>query len=343
MRSRRVVLAVLALLMVGGVAYVAQNLEPSGVKMGAAAERFLNLLNEEQKQRATFGFADQERFNWHFVPLQDEQRKSTRKGLPLEAMNAEQRNAALELLRSATSLEGFRRATTIMSLESILRDLEKNGAMVRNPDWYFFSVFGKPGNGRWAWRVEGHHLSLNFTVEDGKVVSATPLFMGANPATVKEGPRKGLRTLAAAQDGARDLFRSLTEDQRQQARIAQHFPEIKARNQLPEVGEPVGLAASKLTEKQRGLLFDLLRAYTSSMPADVAEAEMKGIQEAGLDAIHFAWSGSPEEGQQHTYRVQGPTFVAEFLNVQEDSAKNPANHIHTCWRSRKNDFGLVSK
>jgi hypothetical protein len=79
------------------------------------------------------------------------------------------------------------------------------------------------------------------------------------------------------------------------------------------------------------------------MPTDVAEAEMKAIQEPGLDGIHFAWSGSAEEGQEHTYRVHGPTFVAEFLNVQADSAKNPANHIHACWRSLKNDFGLAAK
>src|SRR5262249_32433846 len=152
--------------------------------------------------------------NWHFIPLQDQEKKSTRKGLPLAEMNADQRKAALDLLKAGTSPGGDKKATTIMSLEAILKELEKGGAMVRNPDWYFFSIFGKPSNsGRWGWRVEGHHLALNFVVDGGKVVSSTPAFFGANPAKVKGGPRDGLRTLPEAEDLARDLFNSLDGDQ----------------------------------------------------------------------------------------------------------------------------------
>jgi hypothetical protein len=180
-------------------------------------------------------------------------------------------------------------------------------------------------------------------VDNGKVVSATPAFMGANPAYVHEGPRKGLRTLAAAEDLARDLFKSLDEPQKKAAHQVKHHTEVKALNQLPEVGPPEGLAAAKMNQQQRQMLIDLLKAYTCSMPADVAEAEMSAIHRAGLNGIHFAWAGGTENGQEHTYRVQGPTFLIEFLNVQKDSANNPANHIHSCWRSLKNDFGLATK
>ena len=110
-----------------------------------------------------------------------------------------------------------------------------------------------------------------------------------------------------------------------------------------QVGEPKGLPAAKMTEKQRDLLQKLLQSYADRMPADVAAVEMSRVKEAGLEKVHFAYQGGLAQGEAHTYRVQGPTFVVEFLNVQADSAKNPANHIHSAWRSLKNDFGLAAK
>src|SRR5204862_1402912 len=134
--------------------------------------------------------------------------------------------AALALVKAGTSMSSYDKAVTIMSLEAILRDLEKAGAMVRNPDWYFFTVFGTPSKtGKWGWRVEGHHLSLNFTLDGSKVISATPAFFGANPATVKDGPRKGLRTLSEAEDLARQLIKALNEEQRKVAHQDKQFPE----------------------------------------------------------------------------------------------------------------------
>lgn len=342
MRLSRHLLAVVCLLVVGSVALVVQE-EPSGAKMARAARHFLDTLNDEQRSQAMFPFDHPERYNWHFVPLQDQNRKPTRKGLSLEAMSTRQRNAALELVRSGLSLDGFRRATTIMSLEEILREQEKGGTLVRDPDWYFFTIFGEPGaTSRWGWRVEGHHLSLNFTIENGQVVAATPMFLGANPATVMEGPRKGLRVLAASEDLARDLFRSLNEEQRKAAFMTRHFPEVKAQNRLPEVGPPVGLPGSQMTAAQKETLLELLKAYLSSMPPDFAAEELRKILDKGLEAVHFAWSGGTDPGQERTYRIQGPTFLIEFLNVQPDSARNPANHIHSCWRSLSNDFGLAT-
>lgn len=341
MKLRRMFLAVVVVVCLAGVAYVAQQAEPAGAKMAQAATRFLAALTPDQKAKATFAFTDKERLNWHFIPLQDKERKSTRKGVPLEAMNQDQRQAALNLVKASLSAAGYDKATTIMSLEAILHDLEKKGAMVRNPDWYFFSVFGTPGNaGQWGWRVEGHHLSLNFTVQDGKVVSSTPAMFGANPATVKSGPKKGLRALPETEDLARQLFTSLDEEQKKVAYQPKPFPEIQGRTSAPKVGAPVGLAAGKMTEAQRGILLKLVESYARRMPADVAEAQLGEVRKAGIDKIHFGYTGKAEPGQAHTYRVQGPTFVVEYLNEQKDSAGNPANHIHSAWRNLKGDFGL---
>jgi Protein of unknown function (DUF3500) len=336
----RGMLALVLMALLVGIAQVAQQHEPAGDKMVRAGEAFVATLKPEQQAKALFQFDDRERINWHFVPLQDKARRSTRKGLPLADMNPEQRKAAMELLRAGTSPEGDKKATTIMSLESILKELEKDGP-VRNPDWYFFAIFGTPATtGRWGWRVEGHHLALNFVVDNGKVVASTPAFFGANPATVKAGPRKGLRTLPEAEDLAWELFKSLNEEQQKVALQKEQFPEIEQGKKAPNVGDPKGLPAKDMNDKQRQVLMHLVQSYTERMPADIAAEEWNQVKEAGTDDIHFAYAGGTDTGQPHTYRVHGPSFVIEFLNVQEDSARNPANHIHSAWRNIKGDFGL---
>ncbi len=341
MKLRRMFLALVLVAGLTGVAYVAQQAEPAGSRMATAASKFLGKLTPAQKAKAIFAFDDKERLNWHFIPLQDKDRKSTRKGVPLEDMNDEQRQAARDLVRAALSATGYDKAMTIMSLEAILADLEKKGAMVRKPDWYFFTIFGTPGNtGKWGMRVEGHHLSINFTLQDGKVVSTTPAMFGANPATVKGGPKKGLRAIPEAEDLARELFKSLDDGQKKVAHQKDQFPEIAGRTAAPKVGTPVGLAASKMTEAQRGTLWKLIESYARRMPEDVAAAELAEVRKAGVENIHFGYAGKPEPGQEHSYRVQGPTFVIEYVNVQKDSAGNPANHIHSAWRNVKGDFGL---
>jgi len=344
MKLSRIVLTGTLMACLVGLAYVAQKTESAGMKMVAAGEKFLDSLTKEQKAKTVFDFNSKERTNWHFIPMQDAKKRPTRKGLPLQEMTAEQRKAALALVEAGTSESGNKKAQTIMSLEAILRDLEKGGAMVRNPEWYFFTLFGTPSKtGKWGWRVEGHHLSLNFVVDNGKVKAATPNFFGANPALVKTGKRKGLRTLPGAEDLARDLFKSLDEDQKAIAFQKKQFPEIKQGDADPGVGEPKGIPAGKMTEKQRGILVKLLQSYTNRLPAEVGNEEMKQVKDAGIDKIHFAYAGGLEEGKPHTYRVQGPTFVVEFLNEQPDSAGNAANHIHSVWRHLKGDFGVDEK
>lgn len=336
--------ACLLLVVVAGLAYVGQEAEPAGVKMTSAAEKFLGLLTPEQRSKIAFAFDDKERFNWHFVPLEDRNKKPTRKGLRLEEMTDQQKSAAKELLRAGLSADGFQKATTIMSLEAILRELEQGKGPVRNPEWYFVTVYGTPAkSGRWGWRIEGHHLCINFTLDGGKIIGSTPAFFGANPAVVKSGSRQGLRTLPEAEDLARELFGSLNTEQRKIARQQMQLPEVKAMNKAPELGEPIGLPAARLDEKQRNVLIKLLQSYAARMPPDVAETEMKQVHQADINQIHIAYWGGIEPGEKYTYRLHGSTFVVEFLNVQNDSANNPANHIHSCWRSVKNDFGLAAR
>jgi hypothetical protein len=344
MRLTRIVLALVLVGGLAGLAYVSQRQETPGSKMVNAAKAFLNTLTPQQRDKTVFAFDSKERMNFWFVPRQDKDRNSIRKGLPLKDMTAEQKKAALALVAAGTSARGNEQAVTIMSLEAILREQEKMGANVRDPEWYFFTVFGDPAQaGKWGWRVEGHHLSLNFTMDGATVVSATPAFFGSNPAMIKDGARKGQRILPEVEDLARELFKSLNDDQRKTAHRAKPFDEPKQATADAAVGPPQGLPASKMDKKQRDVLVSLVRAYSHRMPTDVAEQQLKEVMAAGVDNIHFAFSGSAEPGQGYTYRVQGPTFVIEFLNMQKDSAGNPANHIHSIWRNLSGDFGVKLK
>ena len=322
--------------------------DSASVRMSDVADKLVNSFNDDQKSKALFGFDAKERTNWWFVPLQKD-KKPLRKGLRFADMSGEQKEMAKALLRAGTSGSGFLKATTIMSLEAVLGQLEKNGENVRNPGWYFVSIFGTPSKAsKWGWRIEGHHLSLNFVVERGKIVASTPAFFGANPAVIKneveKGPKLGQRTLPEAEDLAQALFASLSDEQKKEARQEKLFPEIEQGKAAAHAGEPKGIAAANMSEKQRGLLMKLIQSYASRMPSEVAETELAQVKSGGIDKIYFAFAQDAKKpGKPYTYHVQGPAFLIEFLNVQADSANNPANHIHSCWRDLKGDFGIAAQ
>jgi len=168
--------------------------------MTECANRFLAALDANQRGKATFAFDTDERRNWHFIPKE-------RKGLPLREMTPYQKHLASALLASGLSQTGYIKAVTIMSLEDVLKIIESDSGERRNPEKYYFSVFGTPSDsGTWGYRVEGHHLSQNFTVVNGRVIDA-PSFFGANPAEVRQGPRKGLRALLGEDDRGIELIR----------------------------------------------------------------------------------------------------------------------------------------
>jgi hypothetical protein len=341
MTVKRVLLFGVLLAGLAGAVALSKEGESSGLRMTEAAGKLIDSLSDEQKDRAQFQFDAEERTNWNFVPLQKD-KKPLRKGLRMDQMSAGQRDLTRNLLRAGTSPSGYGKATTIMSLESVLADLEKGGANVRDPLWYFVSIFGTPSKtGCWGWRIEGHHLSLNFVVDRGRVTAATPAFFGANPADIRSGDRKGVRTLPEAEDLARDLFAALDEEQVRMALQPKQFEEIEQGKAAAHVGKSVGLPAAKMNDKQRDILKRLLKGYTDRMPAEIGAAQLEEVEAAGVDKVHFAFAQEKDKpGKPYTYRIQGPSFVVEFLNVQADGAGNPANHIHSSWRNLPGDFGI---
>jgi hypothetical protein len=331
MRGIKPSLVLASAAVVGLALWAGAQIEPSGSRMALAADRFLKSLSEAQAARAAFPFDSGERLNWHFIPR-------ARKGLAIKELSPEQRALAFGLIQSGLGGSGFMRATTVMSLEQVLRDLEKGSGPVRDPELYFLTIFGQPQNrGQWGWRVEGHHLSLNFAIEDGKIAAATPAFFGANQAEIRQGPRQGLRTLAEREDRALRLLQSLDDAQRKTATFAEKAPpEIRAANTpQPPSEAAVGVAYAELNNDQRAMLRALLDSYADDMPLEVAKTWADDITRAGTDAVRFAWAGPADRTQGHAYRVQGPTFLIEFNNTQ-----NGANHIHSVWRNMLGDFGI---
>lgn len=301
-----------------------------GQEMASAATNLLNALTPEQLTQATYPFQNEERFDWHFIP-------KPRKGLPFKAMTAAQQQLAHALLDSGLSQRGYAKAVTIMSLDAILKEIEHGKGPTRDPDLYFFTIFGEPASTNvWGWRVEGHHLSLNFVVRGDDVLAATPAFFGSNPAEVLNGPRKGLRVLGEEEDLGRQFVKSLTSAEQKIAIITNIAPrEIITGNQRTAMLlNPPGLPAAKMSGKQKDALLALIKDYAFRHRAEVAEADLKKIERAGFSKVCFAWAGGLEPGQGHYYRIQGPTFLLEF-----DDTQNNANHIHTVWRDFANDFG----
>ena len=338
----RVTLGIVLLTVVSAGALLLRP-SPTGAEMSVAADKFLASLSPEQKAQADLPFDGKERLDWHFIP------KDKRKGLQIKDMNAEQRKLAHAVLKSGLSQLGYDKATTVMSLEVILKELEKTkqGGAIRDPERYYFTIFGTPSvQGEWGWSVEGHHLSFNFVVRDGILAATTPTFFGDNPAEVlsevEGGPKKGTRVLHAEEDLGFQLLAALTPEQRKTAVIAEKSPtEIQAAGKPNYLDSaPEGLPAKQMTEAQAKLLNDLIGTYADNVPAEEKEKRLAAIKAADIAKVHFAWAGSDKPGAAHYYRVQGPTFVIEFCNAQPDAQGNPANHIHTVWRDMAGDFGL---
>ncbi|MCO8124519.1 DUF3500 domain-containing protein [Stieleria sp. TO1_6] len=313
-----------------------------GAHAALFANSFLDQLDEKQKAVAMMPFDSEKRVDWHFIP------KKTRKGLVLREMNPAQRVAALRLLRSALSEAGYSKASRIMLLEGVLRQLEGDGrTWERDPHKYFVTIFGTPGDeGRWGLSFEGHHLSMNFSFRDGELVDSTPQFFAANPAIVKadvSGPLgKGTRVLRDEEQLAFELIDAMTDDQRKQAIFADEaLEEIRfAGTPQVETEDPVGIALSDLSEDGQALLKKLVNTYIDAVATPVAESRRQIVDNDGWDSIQFGWAGATKPGIGHYYRVRGKSFLIEFVNTQADAAGNPANHIHCVWRDLTGDFDL---
>jgi len=296
-------------------------------ELAAAANAFIQSLDEAGRKQACFPFDSAERENWGFVPKE-------RKGLAYKTMNEEQRKLARKILETAMSEQGLAKADAVVALESLLAETEKD-PVKRDAEKYFTSIFGVPKpDGTWAWRYEGHHFAINFTFVDGKAISVTPTFIGTNPGEVRNGRLKGLRPLAAEEDLARTLATALLAAEKNVVFSTKAPNEIitGANRQVTQL-EPVGVIAADMSMAQREGLLALIATYANRYRKDLADHEIAAIK-LELSAVRFGWAGSLTPGDAYYYRIQGPSFLMEVVNSQ-----NNANHVHATWRNFAGDFG----
>jgi len=342
-KSLLAVTSVILALAIVTSAYTFYRLAGTGEKMTSAAQALTGALDADQKKQMLYPYDSEQRLGWHFIP------KDERKGLQMKHMTDDQRQKTHALLQAALSQVGYDKTTQIISLEALLKHIQKSGP-IRDTQRYYVTIFGEPkADSRWGLSFEGHHLSLNFVVEGDQVISSTPQFFATNPAEVKEqvleGYPKGMEVLKSEEGIAFVLVNSLSKDQLEKAVIAEKCPpEIRnAGEPHPPQTAPEGIAWTDLKEGQQASLKKLIDTYVSAMPQDVAAKRYADLEEAGWDGIHFAWAGGFKDGIPHYYRVQGETFLIEFVNAQPDVSGNPANHVHCVWRDMRGDFALSAK
>ena len=301
-------------------------------EIAQACSNWLESLTPEQKAKGTFHFLDGERILWYYPPF-------NRHGLPLRDMDADQRQLAYKVMESSLAPDAYEKACLIIDHELVLGPLEKEEGHIsfdRDPELYYWTVFGEPGgDAPWGWRAEGHHISLHINVWKDKIISITPFFFGANPAEVRKGPKQGMRILDKREDVAFDLINSFDGDQKSKAIIHEKAPwDILMYNaSRAVVHDNEGLAGSEMSGTQKETLMSLISEYVTQVRAEVAQDKMSELHQQGLDDFRLVWAGGLDRSKDHYYRIHGGNFIVEFDNIQ-----NGNNHIHSVWRDVANDF-----
>lgn len=325
-----------------------------------AAMGLFDGLTADQRARVVLPFADSSRTHWNFLP------ESGRHGLALGELDRRQEVLAHRLIAESMSIPAYARVVQVMANEHVLRELQipifgHVAATFRDAGGYFLTFFGQPQpDTTWGWRLVGHHLSINVTVPDGDLISATPFLLGAEPA--RFGP---FRILGEEEDAAFVLLDSLTGPQRQRAIIHSKPPADFVTRTVATIGaveypdyhgigrrdamitdedrkalayfrdHPRGIRVSDLSDTQRGHFDELLAHFVQRARPGLVGFEMDRIAAAGgVEQLHFAWAGGTTIDRPHYFRIQGTATLIEFDNAEDD-----ANHVHSVWRDPANDFG----
>ena len=321
---------ILATLTTAVFAHEGHNHNPAAAEMNEAATVFLASLDGAQRKAASFEFKNKERENWHFVPMD-------RKGVRFDALKPHQQHLAFGLLGTGLTQKGLMTATQIMTLEEILRS-RGGDPKVRNTEKYNIAIFGSPSPIKpWGWRFEGHHLSLNFSLLDDKVIGL-PAFYGTNPAELKKGPLKGMRPLGEIEDAGRQLAKDLIK-----ADMSPVFSEkapkeiLTAQDSTAKAQQIMGTTSDKMNGEQVKQILAIVSQVASMQRGEITNESLRKINTMQRKKLHFAWGGSLERNGPHYFRIQGVDFIVEYANTQND-----ANHAHLVWRDLKDDFARDS-
>jgi hypothetical protein len=306
----------------------ALHAQPAGAVQ--AAQRLLQATPAAQRAELLQPFTDTARSDWHYTPRR-------RDGIAWKALSPAQREATTALLRTALTDGGLDKVRALMALEITLRQLEAFG-LSRDPENYAIALYGEPGTAGWGWRLEGHHLSLHFSLDGDRYVATLPQFFGANPAVVPRGmaggPKQGFRLLGSEEDLAREWLAGLSAGQRARAVFdTRPFGDIVSGNaRQARALDAVGLPWDDMDAASQARALKLIAAFADHLQPELAQARLARVRAAPLASIRIGWAGSTHPGRPHYFRIQGASFLIEFDN-------SGGNHIHAVWRDFDGDFG----
>jgi hypothetical protein len=320
--------------------------------MVAAANDLLAALSEEDRARVAFPVDAVEWQTWanpEFMQFDT--------GLRLEFQPPEVRKKALALVRASLSPEGFASVRAMMLVNGFLGDVVDLPTVLG--EWsYNIALYGTPDpRAPWGWQLYGHHCAVNCLVVEGRMV-VSPIFLGAEPDEIDEGPHAGTRDLFADRiDAGLAVMAALPEAQRAQATVyAQMVDPAMPPGRVHPGDErhlagafqdnrviPVeGVRVAELSEEGRRRVLDVVAAFVRLLPEGPRAARMREI-EAHLDETWFSWIGGHQPGDVFYYRVQSPVVIAELdhhggVFLDYDTPKT--FHIHTVLRTPYgNDYG----
>lgn len=338
--------------------------------VASAAQKFLATLDDSQRSKAVFDFKDAEqRKRWSNLPVSS----VPRAGLRMGDLTQPQREAALAVLKSALSAQGYEKVIQIVEADEALRagagaggggkagggkggDGKGGGDKAKGDkakgdkgkggkggagasfgrDNYFISFLGQPSASEpFMIQFGGHHLGINITFA-GENGTLTPSHTGAQPARFElEG--KTVRPLGGEVDKAFALYSSLDDAQRKQATLGFEMRDLAlGPGRDGQMIEPEGIKGSSLNQKQREMLVDLVSEWTGIIHDAAAATKLEEVKK-NMSETWFAWSGPPEKGGAAYFRVHGPTAFIEF--APQRLGGDPTNHIHTIYRDPTNEYG----
>lgn len=293
-----------------------------------AARDVLDALSSADRALASATLDDPSWTTWSYLP-------GNRPGLPLDGADPQVLAAVDVLIAACHSSLGAELVHGAIEVERERRRAITGAAPTG--DRYWLRVYGTPGgDAPWSWRLNGHHVGVHVSF-DGDSFTATPHFIGSEPARLTSGDLAGTRLLGPEEDLARHLLTQLGPDQRQQALSSPTAPDDILSGMDPVVDPsilPAGIRRAELAEGPRRTFDALVRRYLDRLPRAVAQACWAEAMEVGADDLAFAWAGSTQVGQGHYYCVTSPVFLIEYDNTQDD-----ANHAHSVLRHLRDDFG----
>ena len=326
-----------------------QTWAQSAAKVKSTTVAFIETLNNNQKDSVLIDFADSARTNWTNLPLG----LSAREGLRYGDLTEKSKIAFHKVLSSLFSSQGYLKTFAIMQVDDILHELfeiqfqqgkvnERSMQFIRKLNWdygnYYVAIAGNPQTEDiWGLKFEGHHLSINITTA-GDLITMTPLFMGSDPAIVEDTQYAGLRPLSKEEDYGFWLINALDDVQKAKATLSEKVPgDIITSPDRPQwLVDFRGIKGSELNEGQQKILHYLIEEYIGNLDHQKAEEYLAKLHARGMDSVYFAWIGSYEPMKAHYYIIHSPDFLIEYDNV---GFLDNANHIHSIWREKGNDFG----